>query len=162
MVLRREFVRWAEEHNGAGVNRVRIERFEDIEAWQLGRDLTGRVYAVTKIRPFARNCALTDQIRRAAMSVMHNVAESFDSGSDKEFVRFLSYAQRSCTEVRSQLYVALDQQYVSLNQFDELSDLAREAHARIGGFIKYLKRSERSATRVPTKDQGPGTGNAKP
>ncbi len=69
---------------------------------------------------------------------MHNIAEGFDSGSRAEFIKFLRYAQRSCSEVQSQLYVALDQEYISPSKFEELYELARLTYAKIGGFIKYL------------------------
>lgn len=123
---------------------MKITRFEDIEAWQLARGLTREVYRASKTGEFARDFALRDQIRAAAGSSMHNIAEGFDGGSNAEFVRFLGYAQRSCTEVQSQLYVALDQQYVSGAEFQVLYDHARETHAKIGGFIKYLKTAIRS------------------
>ena len=72
---------------------------------------------------------------------MHNIAEGFDGGSNAEFVKFLRYSQRSCTEVKSQLYVALDQQYITQQQFDENYELAGKTHAKIGGFIKYLTKN---------------------
>lgn len=117
---------------------MKITRFEDIEAWQLARDLTRQVYAATKTNSFSRDYALKDQITRAAGSIMHNIAEGFDAGSNAEFVRFLRYAQRSCTEVQSQLYVALDQTYVSPSEFEEIRALAKAVHGKIGGFINYL------------------------
>src|SRR5688500_6775777 len=78
-----------------------IRRFEDIESWQLARELTKRVYAVAMRGAFAKDFGLRDQITRAAGSAMHNIAEGFDGGSNPEFVRFLRYAQRSCSEVQS-------------------------------------------------------------
>jgi four helix bundle protein len=133
---------------------VIIERFEDIDAWQLGRELTKQVYACTKGGPFARDYGLRDQIRRAAGSAMHNIAEGFDSGSDSEFVRFLRYAQRSCTEIQSELYVAFDQKYISDEEFRRLYDSSKRVHSVIGGFIKYLLTSSKGSR---TRDQGPGT-----
>jgi len=88
---------------------MKIKRFEDIEAWQLARELTAKVYALTRRPGFTRDYGLKDQIQRASGSVMHNIAEGFDGGSNAEFAKFLRYAQRSCSEVRSELYVALDQ-----------------------------------------------------
>lgn len=93
---------------------------------------------------FARSYALKDQIDRSAGSVMDNIAEGFDGGSNAEFSRFLGYAQRSCSEVRSQLYRALDRNLIDQSEFDTLSALASECHARIGGFIRYLKNVKRS------------------
>jgi four helix bundle protein len=92
--------------------RMRIERFEDIEAWQLARELARKVYDLTKKPKFSRDFGLKGQIQDAAGSSMHNIVEGFDSERNPEFVRFLRYAKRSCTEVQSELYLALDQQYI--------------------------------------------------
>jgi four helix bundle protein len=110
------------------------------------------VYQCTSRASFAKDFGLRDQIQRAAGSVMHNIAEGFDSGSDSEFARFLRYAQRSCTEVQSGLYVALDQKYISEDQFHSLFDQASRTRSRIGGLIKYLlasKDSPRPRTKRP-------------
>jgi four helix bundle protein len=115
-----------------------IRRFEEIEGWQLARELTKRVYAVAMHGPFAKDFGLRDQITRAAGSVMHNIAEGFDGGSNAEFVKFLRYAQRSCSEVQSQLYVALDQAYISQDEFDAIYEHAAKTHSKVGGFIRYL------------------------
>lgn len=117
---------------------MRIERFEDIEGWQMARELTASVYEASRHGEFARDFALRDQIRRAVGSSMHNIAEGFDGGSNAEFIRFLRYAQRSCSEVQSQLYIALDQEYVTKEKFQALYDLANATHAKVGGLIKYL------------------------
>jgi len=119
-----------------------IRRFEDIEGWQLGRELSRSVYRVTSRPPFSRDFGLKDQIERASGSVMHNIAEGFDGGSNAEFVKFLRYSQRSTSEVKSQLYVALDQNYISEQQFNELYELASAVHAKVGAFIKYLINSK--------------------
>jgi four helix bundle protein len=84
---------------------MRIERFEDIEAWQLARELNRKVYELTRKTKFARDFGLRGQIQNATGSSMHNIAEGFDSETNPEFVRFLRYAKRSCTEVQSELYV---------------------------------------------------------
>ena len=119
-----------------------IRRFEDIEAWQDARELVKRVYSRTRCGDFSKDFGLRDQIQRAAGSVMHNIAEGFDGGSDVEFVRFLRYAQRSCTEVQSELYVALDQKYITDQQFCAIFEQATRTRSRIGGLIKYLLSSE--------------------
>jgi len=90
-----------------------IDRFEDIEAWQVGRELTRKIYEAARVERFARDFGLRDQVQRAAVSIMANIAEGFDSQSNKAFIQFLGYALRSATEVQSHLYVALDQGYVS-------------------------------------------------
>ena len=120
---------------------MKIEHFEEIEGWKLARELTCMVYSITKEPLFSRDFGLKDQIQRAAGSVMHNIAEGFDGGSNAEFAKFLRYAQRSCTEVKSQLYVALDQQYITEARFQELYDHATKTHAKIGGFIRYLTKT---------------------
>lgn len=117
-----------------------IRRFEDIQAWQRARELVREIYAVSGRGAFARDTALREQIRRAAGSVMHNIAEGFDAGSDSEFVRFLKYARRSATEVQSQLYIALDQGYVSQREFEHLYDLAEQCKRLITAFIHYLRK----------------------
>lgn len=118
-----------------------IRRFEDIEAWQLARQLTREVYTIVKIDRFSRDWGLKDQITRASGSVMHNIAEGFNSGSNNEFARFLAHAQRSCTEVQSQLYVALDQQYIKSMTFEHLYEMAEHTKVKIGEFIESLKGS---------------------
>jgi four helix bundle protein len=117
---------------------MKIERFEDIEAWQLARELTRKVYDLTKKTKFARDFGLRGQIQDAAGSSMHNIAEGFDSETNPEFVRFLRYAKRSCTEVQSELYMALDQQYITDVEFKDVYDHAGRTRAAIRGFIKYL------------------------
>lgn len=115
-----------------------IRRFEDIEGWQLARELTKQVYSVAIRGAFAKDFGLRDQMTRAAGSAMHNIAEGFDGGSNAEFIKFLRYAQRSCSEVQSQLYVAFDQAYISQAEFDSLYNQAAMTHAKVGGFIRYL------------------------
>lgn len=130
-----------------------IRRFEDMECWQLARELTKRVYQVSGKGLFAKDFELRGQIRSAAGSSMHNCAEGFDGGSNPEFIRFLGYGQRSCTEVKSQLYAAIDQDYVTQGEFDEIYALASHTHSKIGGFIKYLlSTSKASPARPRTKN----------
>jgi len=124
---------------------MKITRFEEIEGWQIARELTRKVYSLTSTEKFSRDFGLRDQIQRASGSSMHNVAEGFDSGSNAEFVRFLRYAQRSCTEVQSQLYVALHQKYLSSKEFEDVFSLADQAKSKIGGLIKYLLKNEKQS-----------------
>ena len=118
-----------------------IQRFEDMLAWQAGRVLCAKVYALCGAGGLVRDWGLKDQMTRAAGSVMHNIAEGFDAGSDAEFVRFLGYARRSCTEVQSELYVALDQGYIDQARFEEVYGLAAEARSAIAGLTNYLRKS---------------------
>ncbi len=106
-------------------------------------ELIFRVYTLTKKAEFGRDLGLKRQIQGAAGSSMHNIAEGFDSETNPEFIRFLRYAKRSCTEVQSELYVASDQQYITNNEFQDVYDHAGRTRAAIRGFIKYLVSYER-------------------
>ena len=119
---------------------MKIERFEDIEAWQLARELTRKVWLTKKTR-FAKDYGLKRQIQDAAGSSMHNIAEGFDSETNAEFT-VLRYAKRSCTEVQSELYVALDEEYITPSEFEDVYEQARRTRAAVRGFINYLKRYE--------------------
>lgn len=100
------------------------------------------MYCLTKKPGFANNHGLRRQIQDAAGSSMHNIAEGFDSETNAEFIRFLRYAKRSCTEVQSELYVALDEEYILLNEFKDVYEHAGRTRAAIRGFINYLKKYE--------------------
>ena len=119
-----------------------ITRFEDIEAWQLGRELKRSVYQCSKVGEFARDFALKDQIRRAAISVTANIAEGFEREGNREFIQFLNTSKGSCGEVQDHLYTALDESYVTPKQFDELYGKAAAVGRKIGAFMKYLQQSE--------------------
>jgi len=119
-----------------------IQRFEDIEAWQKARELTRIIYQTSKTDAFSRDFGLRDQIRRAAVSVMSNIAEGFDRGGDREFQQFLSVAKGSVAEVRSQLYVALDAGYINQEQFDRMFQLTGDITNLLGAFITYLRSSQ--------------------
>lgn len=121
-----------------------ITRFEDIDAWKAARELTSQIYAVTCEGTFAKDYGLKDQIQRAATSIMANVAEGFDGGSDREFIRFFGYARRSATEVQSHLYVALDQHYIDEREFLALYEKTGAVKSLISGFIRYLRTQSRS------------------
>jgi four helix bundle protein len=118
------------------------QRFEDIEAWQLGREITNQIYTCSNQRPFAHDFALKNQIRRASISITSNIAEGFERGGNKEFLQFLSNSKGSCGEVRSQIYVALDQLYLSPKDFDELYEKTTRASRMISGLMTYLQASE--------------------
>ena len=109
------------------------ESFEELIAWQKARELTRMIYGISSSTPFARDFALRDQIRRAAISVMSNIAEGFERRSRPEFCQFLTIAKASCGEVRSQLYIALDAGYLESESFAQARDLALEVSRIIGG-----------------------------
>ena len=117
------------------------ESFEELQVWQKARQLVNEVYTVSKNSEFGRDLGLQNQIRRAAVSVMSNVAEGFERGGTGEFVQFLSLAKGSAGEVRSQLYVAHDQGYLSLEEFDQLASLAIDTSRLISGLMSYLRKS---------------------
>lgn len=119
---------------------AKIERFEDLKSWQKARELANVIYDFSGNGEFAKDFELRNQIRRAAGSGMHNIAEGFDAGTDAEFVRFLKMARRSVSEVQSQLYLALDRNYVTQNQLQAAYKLATEVKRLINGFIGYLDR----------------------
>jgi four helix bundle protein len=119
-----------------------IQRFEDIEAWKLARSLTNRIYDVTTKADFNRDYGLRDQIRRAAISIVSNIAEGYERDGDKEFLQFLFIAKGSSGEVRAQLYLAHDRAYLSDEEFSELSRKALQLSRVIAGLIKYLRQSQ--------------------
>lgn len=116
------------------------EHFEDLKVWQDARQLVAAIYTASKHRAFNSDFALRDQIRRAAGSTMSNIAEGFERGTRKEFIQFLNIAKGSNGETRSQLYIALDQKYVSEIEFNMLRDSAILLSKKISAFIRYLDR----------------------
>ncbi|MCL4486499.1 MAG: four helix bundle protein [Chloroflexi bacterium] len=124
-----------------------ITRFEDIEAWQTAREITRLVYALTDEGAFARDFGLRDQIRRAAVSILSNIAEGFESRTQAQFIEFLGRAKGSAGEVRAQAYVALDAGYLDQAQFGGLVDRADKASRQISRFMSYLE-SQPNARRV--------------
>jgi len=119
-----------------------IERFEDLEAWKMSREIVKEVYRISKNDLFARDFGLCDQICRASVSVMSNIAEGFERDGKKEFINFLSIAKDSSGEVRSQLYAALDQNYVTQKEFDFVYGKADQTSRILAGLIKYLNQTE--------------------
>jgi len=119
-----------------------IKRFEDVLSWQKARLLTKEVYNCSKMGAFAKDFDFRNQMRSASVSIMSNIAEGFERGGDKEFTQFLATAKGSCGEVRSQLYVALDQGYILAPKFEELYNMSAETSRVISGFMNYLTRSE--------------------
>ena len=119
-----------------------IKNFEELIASQKSRELAGYVYELTRQDKFSRDFGLRDQIQRAASSVMHNIAERFECGSDPEFVRFLKMARRSAGEVQSQLYLALDVGYITEDDRKKAYILATEVKRLINGMMTYLRKPD--------------------
>src|SRR5512139_3056851 len=122
---------------------TRITRFEEIEAWQTARELTRKVYEMTNEGQFARDFGLRDQMRRASVSIMSNIAEGFESRTQTLFLDYLGRAKASAGELRAQLYVALDANYLHQDQFDELLNLVEKCSRQISRFMTYLLSQER-------------------
>jgi four helix bundle protein len=120
-----------------------ITRFEEIDGWKLARELTNTVYGLTQQTAFSKDFGLRDQIRRASVSVMSNIAEGFESRTDTQFINFLGMARASAGEVRSQLYIGLDQKYITPEQFKCAFELAEKCSQKIAGFISYLENNSR-------------------
>lgn len=120
---------------------MKIETFEDIQAWQKWRELTNKIYEITRWEEFSKDRWLRDQLRRASVSVVSNIAEWFERNTDKEFKQFLFMAKWSCAEVRSQLYVAYDQKYINEKMFKEMVGLCIEISKMVSKFITYLNRT---------------------
>jgi len=118
----------------------KVDRFEDLIAWQKARELTKQIYLTSNKGPFAKDFGLRDQIRRASVSIMSNLAEGFDRGGRSEFHQFAVIAKGSSAEVRSQLYIALDVEYITQEQFDNLYNLVMEVSRIIGGLRSALQK----------------------
>ncbi|MBN2500507.1 MAG: four helix bundle protein [Anaerolineales bacterium] len=119
---------------------AKIDRFEDLHSWQKARELVNIVFDLTGEGDFARDFELRNQIRRAAGSSMHNIAEGFDAGSNPEFIRFLKIARRSASEVQSQLYLACDRNYINQSELQKTYNTATEVKRLINGMIAYLRK----------------------
>ena len=123
----------------------RVTKFEDLIAWQKARELTRRVYEITRTGEFAKDFRLSGQIQSAAVSIMSNIAEGFERGGLGEFHQFLSTAKASCAELRSQLYVALDVGYIDMPSFHDLRRQAEEVGRIIGGLrVSIAKQRNRA------------------
>ncbi len=120
---------------------TKVSRFEDLIAWQKARALTQNIYRITNSPEFSKDYGLRDQIRRASVSMMSNIAEGFERNSPGDFARFLAIAKASCGEVRCQLYVALDVGYITTDIFDKLFDQVVEVSKIIGGLKTSVERN---------------------
>jgi len=126
---------------------AKINSFEDIQAWQKARELNKEIYKVSNSGIFSKDYGLRDQIRRASVSIVSNIAEGFERNGSKKFKQFLSIAKGSAGEVRAQLYVALDLEYLTKEEFEKLNGLVLDTSRMISGFINYLKNSELKGTK---------------
>ena len=117
-----------------------LNKFEEIDSWKKGRELAKEIYAITKRGPFSSDWALRDQIRKSSISIISNIAEGFERNSKSAFANYLSIAKASSGELRSQLYISLDQGYVSAAEFERLSGMTVDVAKLLGGLIRSLKK----------------------
>jgi four helix bundle protein len=118
-----------------------FQKIEEIDAWQKARVLTNEIYKHTKHGAFVKDYVLADQMRRACISVMSNIAEGFERSGTKEFAHFLSVAKGSCGELKAQIYVAFDLKYINKQEFDQLFNITIETGKMIGGLMGYLRKT---------------------
>ncbi len=127
---------------------AKINRFEDIEAWQMARELTVNIYQITCKEEFGRDYGMKDQIRRASVSIMNNIAEGFERGSNMDFAKFLYISRGSAGEVRSLLYIAKDLGYISEDEFEQNKEFCCRIGGALWGLIKYLKKTGNLTTKL--------------
>ena len=119
----------------------KVQRFEDLVIWQKSRILAKEVYCISKSRPFASDYPLRDQIRKSTISIVSNIAEGFERDGNREFIQFLSHAKGSAGELRTQLYVALDMEYISSKQFADINQQVIDLAKMIAKLMDYLLES---------------------
>lgn len=134
---------------------AKIQRFEELLSWQKARALANFIYDLTEYPKFSKDFRLSAQIQDAGSSVMHTIAEGFDSGTDPEFMRFLRMSRRSASEVQSELYLALDRKYISQVEHQKAYQLADESKKLINGLIAYLRKSSPPKTIKRPKKKPP-------
>lgn len=128
---------------------MNYKRFEELPCWQVARELCKVVFELINNSKIKNDFSLRDQMWRSSGSTMDNIAEGFDDGSTLEFIRFLGYSQRSCSELQSQLYRALDCEYINDTQFSKVYDLASECRKQVKGFRKYLRDYKSTNSKIP-------------
>ena len=128
-----------------------VTRFEDLDVWQKAKELTSLIYRLSSLGSFARDYGLREQMRRAAVSIMSNIAEGFESQTQVMFIQYLARAKGSAGELRAQLYIALEQEYMTSDEFQSAFSLAEMCSRQLASFIRYLE-SQPNARRV--RDDG--------
>jgi four helix bundle protein len=135
--------------------------FEELKVWRKARELANAIYAATRQGEFARDYGLADQMRRASVSILSNIAEGFERGSYTEFIQFLYIAKGSCGEVRAQLYIARDQKYLPETEFQRCHALATEISRMISGLADHLKSSQQRGDKFRRPQLKPWTEHVK-
>lgn len=124
-----------------------FKSFEEIDAWQKARIFTREIYKICRHGLLAQDYDLRSQIKRASVSIMSNIAEGFERGGSKEFKQFLAVSKGSAGEVKSHLYVALDQEFIDKEKFDHLAEMIDEISRMLGGLIRYLNKTKIKGTK---------------
>jgi len=130
---------------------MNYKKFEELPCWKKARELCQEIFKIINQKEFRKDFSLSNQLWASSGSTMDNIAEGFDDGSTREFIRFLGYSQRSCSEVQSQLYRSLDCKYITQTKFDKVYKLASECRKQIKGFRKYLRNynSKNGNSKIP-------------
>jgi len=118
---------------------MKVKAFEDLQVWQDSRAFVKSIYELTSLKNFSKDFGLKEQIQRASVSIMNNISEGYERDNNREFIKFLGYSKGSAGEVRSMLYVALDLNYISNDQFKISYDKAVSIITQISNFKKYLR-----------------------
>ena len=124
-----------------------INKFEDLEIWKIAKEICQKVFSISNKSSFYKDFSLRDQMRRSSGSIMDNISEGFERGGKKEMIQYLSISKGSSGECRSQLYRAIDRNYISKEEFDELYSMLILESQKISSLIKYLKKSDYKGTK---------------
>ncbi|MDP3026021.1 MAG: four helix bundle protein [candidate division Zixibacteria bacterium] len=131
---------------------MKKEGFENLNVWQRSRELVNQVYLMTKDSKFYKDRILMDQIRKSAISVLSNISEGYERGSNSDFIRFLYISKASCGELRAQLFIAKDQGYINEKEFEQTIDTSRRVSGMLGNLISYLKNQKGKNKILKVKD----------
>ena len=124
-----------------------IKSFEDLEVWKISKDFTVELYKITNNKNFNKDFSLRDQLRRASISIISNIAEGFERNGNKEFIQFLSIAKGSAGEIRAQIVIAFELKYITEKEFEKLHKDILLVSKQLSGFINYIKQSELKGTK---------------
>lgn len=127
------------------------KRFEDLDVWIAAKDASVMIYKITENESLRKDFGLKDQIRRASISVISNIAEGFERNGNKEFIQFLSIAKGSAGEVRAQLYIIKELEFINEEEFTQLNEKVTQVSKMLSGFINYLKQSELKGTKFKSE-----------
>lgn len=141
---------------------AKIEKFEDLQVWQLGREICLDVWHLFETTSLSKDFELKNQMNRSSGSIMDNIAEGFERNGNREFIQYLSISKASCGELRSQLYRALDRKHITQSQFDDIAEKTNLQNKKLGSFISYLNSSEYKGTKFTKAGSKPQAQNPEP